>query len=99
MRRLPIDYYEAILQLRPADGVLMKWIERRFRYSDAFISRKVFIKTGVDYYISSNKVARQIGKQLKKNFKGELIESRKLFGRDTYASKNIYRVTVCFRLT
>ena len=98
-KHLPSDYYEAIIQLRPADSEVMNKVERYIRKTPrAWISKMVHLKSGVDYYISSNKVARQVGKQLKKVFRGELIESRKLFSRDSYTSKNIYRVTVCFRL-
>jgi len=92
------DYYQAIIQLRPADKKLMGFVERYIKKTDAWVSKMIRLKTGVDYYISSNKLARQIGRQLKKNFHGELIESRKLYSRDSYTSKNIYRVTVCFRL-
>ena len=58
----------------------------------------IHLKSGVDYYISSNKIARQIGKQLRMNFKGELKESSELYSRDRITSKDLHRVTVCFRL-
>jgi len=93
-----VDYFQAIIQLRPYDQELWDFVERRIEKSDAWISKRVKLKTGIDLYISSNKVARQIGKVLKKVFKGELKESRKLYSRDKQTSKNIYRVTVCFRL-
>ena len=47
--------------------------------------------------ISSNKFARALGKKMKKSFKGVLKESKKLFGRDKMKSRDLYRVTVCFR--
>ena len=93
-----VDYYQAIVQLRPADNELMKFFEKRIGKTKAWISKKKFLKTGVDYYISSNKVARQIGKLMRRSFKGELKESKKLYSRDRQTSKTIYRVTVCFRL-
>lgn len=93
-----VEYFQAIIQLRPYDQGLLDFVERRIEKSDAWISKRIRLKTGVDLYLSSNKVARQIGKVLKKVFKGELKESRKLYSRDKQTSKNIYRVTVCFRL-
>ncbi|MFH1592898.1 MAG: NMD3-related protein [Candidatus Woesearchaeota archaeon] len=92
------DYFQAIVQLRPADEELMKFFEKRISKTGAWISKKKFLKTGVDYYISSNKIARQIGKMMTRSFKGELKESKKLYSRDRQTSKNVYRVTVCFRL-
>ncbi|MEK6922941.1 MAG: NMD3-related protein [Nanoarchaeota archaeon] len=92
------DYYEAIIQLRPSSEESMRFVENRIKKSNAWISKKTLLKTGVDYYVSSNRVARQIGKGLKTTFKGELKESRKLFSRNRLTSKDMYRVTVCFRL-
>ena len=93
------DYYQAKIQLRPRDAELMKFVERQIeKRKDVWIAKRIFLKTGADYYISSNKFARIIGKKLKKTFKGELKESRKLFSIDRQSSKTLYRVTVCFRL-
>jgi len=93
------EYYQAIIQLRPADKDLINFVERRIEKSkNSWISKIVYLKNGIDYYISSNKMARQIGKQLKMNFDGELKESTKLYSRDRLSSKDLHRVTVCFRL-
>jgi len=92
-------YYEAIIQLRPADQKVFeyvhKFIENR---NDCFISRQEKLKTGVDIYISSKHVAMAIGKKLKSTFPGELKLSRTLYSRSRQTSKDIYRVTVLFRL-
>ena len=94
-----IDYYQSILQLRPETIELMNFVENQFKNNEkVWISKKLKVKSGVDYYLSSNKFARILGKQLKKKFKGKLTESVKLFGRDKYRSKDLFRVTVCFRL-
>jgi len=93
------DYFQAIIQLRPADENLMRFVEKRIeKDKNVWISKKIKLKTGVDYYISSNKFARILGKKMKKSFHGILKESRKLHSRDKNTSKNLYRVTVCFRL-
>mgnify|MGYP001565616368 CR=1 FL=1 len=93
------DYFQAIIQLRPADSELIKFLENQLRHNDkVWVAKKLNVKTGVDYYISSNKFARMLGKKMKEAFDGTLTESKKLFGWDKLTSKNLYRVTVCFRL-
>lgn len=93
------NYYEAILQLRPynkklVDFIVKKIIERK----NVYIVKEVHLKTGIDLYLTDQRFARALGKQLKRHFKGKLILSRKLHTRDRQTSRNIYRVTVCFRL-
>lgn len=94
-----VDYYEAIIQLRPDDEKLMSFAEREVDMDKkVWISKKLRVKGGVDYYISSNRFARGLGRKIKKRFNGVLKESKKLYGRDKLRSKDLYRVTVCFRL-
>ena len=93
------NYYEAILQLRPynekvVDFILKKISERK----NVYIAKEVSLKTGIDLYLTDQRFARALGRRLKRNFKGKLILSRKLHTRDRQTSRNIYRVTVCFRL-
>ncbi|MBS3171032.1 hypothetical protein J4449_00300 [Candidatus Woesearchaeota archaeon] len=93
------NYYEAILQLRPynekvVDFILKKISERK----NVYIAKEVPLKTGIDLYLTDQRFARALGRRLKRNFKGKLILSRKLHTRDRQTSRNIYRVTVCFRL-
>ncbi len=98
-RQLHSNYYEAIVQLRPENEELMDFVEKQvYENSKVWISKKIKVKTGVDYYISSNKFARSLGKKLKKSFRGMLKESKKLHTRDKQTSRDKYRVTVCFRL-
>ena len=93
------EYYQAIIQLRPADPEIIRFLENQIAHQDkVWIAKKIRVKTGVDYYISSNKFARPLGKKMKKSFKGVLKESTKLFSRDKHTSKDLHRVTVCFRL-
>lgn len=93
------NYYQAIIQLRPEDDELVRFVENQIEHNEkVWISKKIKLKSGVDYYISSNKFARILGKKMKKSFDGVLKESKKLFGKDKNTSKTLYRVTVCFRL-
>ncbi len=63
-----------------------------------WIAKEEKHKTGMDYYISSNRFLLQLGKKLKKSFKGEFKVSRRIYTQDRMSSKNVYRVTVLFRL-
>ena len=93
------DYYQAIIQLRPADPEVIRFLENSIANNGAvWIAKKIRLKTGIDYYISSNKFARSLGKKMKKSFKGVLKESTKLYSRDKHTSKDLHRVTICFRL-
>ncbi|MBI2671456.1 hypothetical protein HYX16_00820 [Candidatus Woesearchaeota archaeon] len=93
------SYYEAILQLRPDNDKVRQFVVDRLKErKNIFVSKTVELKTGVDLYLSDQRFARALGKKLKRSFKGKLIMSRSLYGRNKQTSKDIYRVTVCFRL-
>lgn len=93
------DYYEAILQLRPYNVKLIQFVLNKVKErKNVFITKEIQLKTGIDLYLTDQRFARALGKRLKKSFKGKLILSRKLHSRNKMTSKNIYRVTVCFRL-
>lgn len=92
------DYFEAIIQLRnPSKELIdfvLKQVEKR---EDVFISKIIKYKYGYDYYISSQRFARALGRKMSKNFKGELKSTRKIYTMDRQTSKDVYRVTVLFR--
>ena len=94
------NYYEAKIQLRPFNEELIRFVINAIDKNDKIrISKVTQLKTGVDIYVSSRKVAAIIGKKLKKHFRGgKLLVTKTLFSRDRQTSKNIYRVTVLFRL-
>lgn len=93
------DYYEGILQLRNTNEEVLNFIRNQFKDNKkAWIAQEVRLKTGFDYYISSNRFLLALGKRLKKSFKGELKISRRIHTRDRLTSKDVYRVTVLFRL-
>ena len=93
------DYYEAIIQLRPKSKAVLDFIRKLVKDRDGvLIAKEVFIKTGVDIYITSQKYARSIGKKLKDNFNGDLKITKTLHTKDRLTSRTIYRGTVLFRL-
>ena len=92
-------YYEAILQLRPADKEILKFVNTQVekQKEKVSIAKIVELKTGVDIYLTSQRFALALGRKLKKNFKGELKITRSLHKISRITSKKIYRLTVCFR--
>ncbi len=98
-RENPGEYYESKLQLRPYNEKVLYFLKKKIEErNDVSIAKETILKTGVDLYLSSNKFALILGKQLKKYFKGEVKISRKLFSMSKITSKQLWRVTVCFRL-
>ena len=94
------QYYEGILQLRNPNEEALNFVRNQFKNnSKAWIAKVEELKTGIDFYISSNGFLLSLGKKLKKSFKGELKTSRRLHTKDRLTSKQVYRVTVLFRLS
>ena len=94
----PPTYFEAVLQLRNPNEEAMNCVMNALRKrKGVFIAKKVDLKEGMDLYLSSQRFTRSIGRLLKKSFKGELVESKRLHGTDKMTSKLRYRGTVLFR--
>lgn len=92
------NYYEAIIQLRPASPEVVNFVKGQIKNREnVFISKEVKLKTGIDLYISSQRLALAIGKKLKQRFKGTIKTSRALYGINKFSSKQVYRVTLCYR--
>jgi nonsense-mediated mRNA decay protein 3 len=93
-------YYEAILQIRGADEekgkIIDEFIKSNVGIEKSFISKKVKVRGGIDYYIGSKKVASHIAKELKKEFDAEHIFSSSLFGLKN--GRKVYRDTHLIRL-
>ena len=94
------QYFEGILQLRDVDKDVKRFVEQRLKDAEQqgiFTNNIIKQKNGADYYLTDKKFLRKLGKELNKQFNGELKESPQLFSRDKQASKNIYRLNVLFR--
>ncbi len=94
------QYYEAKIQIRPFDESVIRFVIDQIDNNDKVrISKTTQLKTGVDIYVSSRKFATSLGKKLKTKYKeGKVLVTKTLFSRNRQTSKNIYRVTVLFRL-
>lgn len=104
-------YYEAVLQLRAdersleteeiqkADKIIKNLLEKLSRTNRmAYLSQRVGIKEGIDYYFGSYKAARKISNVLKEQMGGMMGESPRLMGRDKSAGKDLYRIWISLRL-
>ncbi|MAG38531.1 hypothetical protein CMO90_00405 [Candidatus Woesearchaeota archaeon] len=92
-------YFVSTIQIRPKNKEVLEFVKKQVEKDEqTFISKINLLKEGYDILLSSNKVALKIGRKLTKSFKGELKTSRHLFGRDKQRSRDLYRVTVCFRM-
>ncbi|MGY5858212.1 MAG: NMD3-related protein [Candidatus Thorarchaeota archaeon] len=103
-------YYEAILQMR-ADGreisrdekkeltkkVTEKTVSRYKSDEKAFINMIDDTKHGIDYYIGSMQLAKDIADDFEGQFIAERKENYKLIGEDKTGKKK-YRVTILLRL-
>ena len=94
------DYFEGILQLRNPNAEAVRYIHNQFRKnSKEWISNVVELKSGgIDFYVSSNRFLKILGRRLKNAFKGELKLSKKIYSINRQTSKNVYRGTVMFKL-
>ena len=92
------QYFEAILQLRNPNDELINFVRNQVKKRGATIAKVKTLKNGVDMYISDQRFTRAMGNKMKKAFKGELKMSRKIFTRNKQTSKDVYRVTVLFRM-
>jgi len=94
-----MQYFEGILQLRgPSEEVIEFARHAIDKREDVYISQEKKVAGGIDWYLSSQRFLRALGKKLKRRFNGDLKESRKLFSRNNQTSRDIYRVNVMFRL-
>ncbi|MFC1727999.1 NMD3-related protein [Nanoarchaeota archaeon] len=96
------NYFEGILQLRDCTKEAVRFarddIEKQPEEKRAFINKEVKLKNGYDLYLTSNRYLRSLGKKLVNKFGGQLKESAKLFSRHHQTSKELYRVSVLFRM-
>ena len=90
------DYYEAILQVRPPKKGVERFVDEMFEKTDkAELSKKKWLKEGVDYYVTSYRFAIAIGNALVRKFGGRVEVTKKLFGKRQ--GKTIFRRSVAYR--
>jgi len=91
--------WQSKIQIRPINKEVINFLLNEIaKRKDIHIFKEKKLKTGIDFYVTNQKVARTLGKKLKDRFKGKLKITKTIYGRDRLTSKDIYRGTVCFRL-
>lgn len=103
-------YYEAILQIRGENDISEEKlsevyrdlenyvVEKRGRDRTAFVAKVERKHGGLDLYLGSKDLARNMAKLLKSNYGGEIAESAELVGR-TRNGRDKYRITVVVRFS
>jgi len=102
-------YYEAILQIRGEEDIpqsklqeIYRKLEQKFEKSYGE-SRKEFVSKikqkhgGLNLFVSSSQVAKELGRFLKKEYNVKIKETAELVGETSDGQKN-YRVTVMVRI-
>jgi len=107
--RISGGYYESILQIRAnkrglddkeqydIEKIVKDYVVKRYEEGDkkSFITKIEELDEGVDFYLGSKSVSRQICNVIRLKYGGEIQRSSKLVGvRD---GKNLYRVTYSLR--
>ncbi|MEM4267940.1 MAG: NMD3-related protein [Candidatus Woesearchaeota archaeon] len=98
------NYYEAVLQLRnkrsrvynDAIDIIESMVTNSKR--EVFISKRLNVTGGIDFYLSSKRFAAIIGRKLNAKLGAEFGVSPKLFSVDKQTSKKKYRLNVLVRL-
>jgi nonsense-mediated mRNA decay protein 3 len=92
------SYYEAILQLRgrmePDFADTVSGLIESHRKT--IISKTLFVRGGVDFYISNMNIAKQVAHELAEDYGSEYGESAKLYGMKE--GKKVYRLTYLVRM-
>ncbi len=93
-------YYEGILQIRPNDKEVLDYVKNEIeKAGHVFISREIVKKFGIDLYLTNKFFLSQLSGRLRKKFNGKVTRSRSLYKTSRMTSKQVTRLTICFRLT
>ncbi|GAB4318291.1 MAG: 60S ribosomal export protein NMD3 [Methanobacteriaceae archaeon] len=104
-------YFEAVIQIRAQerfpstkelekiDQIISSQINRLSKKNKmAYVSERLVLKEGIDYYIGSYKVSKKLVNALKDEFGGLVKESPRLMGKDKSTGKELFRIWISFRL-
>lgn len=89
-------YFTAVLQLRFLNEEIANFLRQMIADDKQknFISKEEAQPNGIDFYVSSNKIARKAGKVLVEKYGGTLSENERLFSFNRVRSQNIYRMNI-----
>jgi|SRR3989344_3632137 len=93
------QYYQGILQIRPCNKDVLDFAAEQIKHSKyCELSKLIITKFGYDLYVTSNKFLQVLGNRISNNFKGKIIKSRTLYGKNRMTSREVFRMTICFRV-
>lgn len=93
------NYYEGILQMRDCTKEAVRFARKRIdKEPGVWIAKEAKVNGGFDFYLSSNKFLKKMGKILASRFPGIVKSSSKLHTQDRQTCKKLYRGTILFRM-
>ena len=93
------EYFEGILQLRNPNDEVLDFIAKEVKEKgNVFIAKTKNTNNGIDLYISSQRFLRTLGNKLQERFSGHLEVSTRLHTRNRMTSRDVYRVSLLFKL-
>jgi nonsense-mediated mRNA decay protein 3 len=95
------QYFEGMLQLRNTTPELVDYVLKDIqahKSEGVHITKEEERKGFADIQLTSAKYMRALGKRLVQRFNGELTETCRLFSRDRSTGKDIYRISVLFKM-
>ena len=92
-------YYEGILQMRGCTDEAVRFARDSINSAEGVqITKEMNVRGGVDFFITSNKFLKKLGKMLKSRFTGIIKMTSKLHTEDKQSGKKVYRGTILFRM-
>ncbi len=90
------QYFTGILQLRRPNESVQLEIERLLGKA---LTNVKDVTGGLDYYVSDHRILQNVARAVHNEFGGSLTVRAQHFSYDNLASKNLYRVNACLRLS
>ncbi len=91
------EYYEAILQLRNVNDLVVHFVKMQIKKENIYLSKIKAVVNGFDFYLADYNFTRALSKKLQQQFNGHTLITASLVGRKK--DKDIHRFTVLFRGT
>jgi NMD protein affecting ribosome stability and mRNA decay len=99
------QYFEAILQVRSLSTIVLEkgidLLKRRvenLRNRGVFINKVEQVGDGFDLFLTNQRIAQSLGRELYESFGGVFKVSPRIFTRNKQTSKDLYRMSILVRL-
>lgn len=92
------QYFQGVLQLRNPTQEIIDFVAKEIeKKKTTWIAKTENQKNGIDLYLSSNRLLKDLGKKLNSKFCGELIETCSLHTKSKQTGRDLYRGCILFR--